>query len=208
MRGQDDAVIKAARRRCVIGVTGGICSGKSTVSAMLRQGGARVIDADRIAHSVIAPGRPAFRKLLKAFGEHILDKNGRINRKLLAEDAFSCGRKLALLNGITHPYIAAEIRRRLERGSGLTVLDAALLVETGLHRLADHVVLVEAPEALRLERAARARRMDGKLVSRIIAAQPAAAKAERLADFIIDNSGSLEQTKRQVERLRRQVWRN
>ncbi len=175
---------------------------------MLKRSGAKVIDADRIARGVIEPGKPAFRKLLRAFGEGILRRDGRINRRALAAEAFSGGKKTALLNGITHPYIISGIRGRLKGVSGPVVLDAALLVETGLHRIADHLVFVKAPAELRLERARRSRGMKKELVSRIIAAQRSAVKAERLADFIIDNSGPLEQTKRQVERLRRKVWRN
>jgi len=191
----------------VIGITGGICSGKSTVSAMLRSRGAKVIDADRIAHSLILPGKPAFGKLVKTFGRGILGRGGRIDRRALADAAFSGRKKPALLNGILHPYILGEIRARLRRSTGLTVLDAALLVETGLHRQADCVVFVKAPRFLRMERASR-RGMDRKLVLRIIAAQASAVKKERLADFIIDNSGSLDQTRTQVESLRRKVWRN
>lgn len=192
----------------VIGVTGGICSGKSTVCALLRSGGAKVIDADRIAHSLMAPGKPAFVKLVKAFGRGILGRGGKIDRRALAEEAFSSVKKLALLNGIAHPYILKEIRARLNKSAGLTVLDAALLTETGMHRLVDLVVFVKASKALRLERASRARGMDRERVLRIIAAQAPEVKKERLADFIIDNSGSLDQTKTQVERLRRNVWRN
>jgi len=191
----------------VIGITGGICSGKSTVSAMLRLRGAKVIDADRIAHSLILPGKPAFGKLIKAFGRGILGRGGRIDRRALADAAFSSGRKMELLNGIIHPYILREIRARLRRSTGLTVLDAALLVETGLHRQADFVVFVKASRLLRMERASR-RGMNRKLVLRIIAAQASVVKKERLADFIIDNSGSLDRTRTQVESLRRKVWRN
>lgn len=185
----------------LVGLTGGIGSGKSTVSAMLAERGAEIIDADRIAREVVLPGTPAWCKIRDHFGPEVLLADGHIDRAALAGKVFADPAKLALLNQITHPEIFARIADRLEELHGrdvVVVLDAALLLETGLAQRVDMVIVTHSPKELRVER----------LVARGLGSQQAEARMvsqlsenERLAraDLVIDNSGSLEDLVEQVD---------
>jgi dephospho-CoA kinase len=185
----------------LVGLTGGIGSGKSTVSAMLAERGAEIIDADRIAREVVLPGTPAWCKIRDHFGPEVLLADGHIDRAALAGKVFADPAKLALLNQITHPEIFARIADRLEELHGrdvVVVLDAALLLETGLAQRVDMVIVTHSPKELRVER----------LVARGFGSQQAEARMvsqlsedERLAraDLVIDNSGSLEDLVEQVD---------
>ena len=136
----------------VIGLTGGIASGKSTVSRMLRQKGAHIIDADEIAKEIVKPGKPAWEDIVRYFGKEILDESGNIRRKKLAKIVFSDEKKLNLLNRITHPRIVEEIKRELEacrrRNEKIVIIDAALLLEIGHDVLVDEVWVVAGGEEI------------------------------------------------------------
>ena len=193
----------------LVGLTGGIASGKSTVSAMLAERGAEVIDADHIARQVVMPGTPAWCKIREHFGPGVLHPDGHIDRAALAGKVFADPAKLALLNQITHPEIFARIADRLEELHGrdvVVVLDAALLLETGLAQRVDMVIVTHSPKELRVER----------LVARGLGSQQAKARMasqlsedERLAraDLVIDNSGSLEDLIEQVDDAWRELRR-
>jgi dephospho-CoA kinase len=193
----------------LVGLTGGIGSGKSTVSAMLAERGAEIIDADRIAREVVLPGTPAWCKIRDHFGPEVLLADGHIDRAALAGKVFADPAKLALLNQITHPEIFARIADRLEELHGrdvVVVLDAALLLETGLAQRVDMVIVTHSPKELRVER----------LVARGLGSQQAEARMvsqlsedERLAraDLVIDNSGSLEDLVEQVDNAWRELRR-
>jgi dephospho-CoA kinase len=189
----------------VAGLTGGIGSGKSTVSALLASLGAVVIDADIIARQVVEPGTPALTALVERFGAGILDSEGRLDRPALAAIAFASPESVADLNAITHPAVGAEIARRLEDladTDDVVVLDVPLLVEGGRYPLG-LLVVVDCPEEVAVRRLVEERGMDEADVRRRMAAQ--ASRAERLAaaDVVIDNSGDLADLEPQVAAL----WR-
>ncbi|HEY6591636.1 MAG TPA: dephospho-CoA kinase [Actinomycetota bacterium] len=188
----------------LVGLTGGIASGKSTVSAMLAEQGAEVIDADHIARQVVMPGTPAWCKIRDHFGPGVLHPDGQIDRQALADIVFADKTKLVLLNEITHPAIFARIADRLEEHHDqdvVVVLDAALLIEAGLSDGVDVVIVVHSPQEIQLERLA-AKGMGERDASDRIAAQLAPEKRLARADIVIDNSGSLEKLGRRVD----EVW--
>jgi dephospho-CoA kinase len=188
----------------LVGLTGGIASGKSTVSAMLAERGAEVIDADHIARQVVMPGLPAWCKIREHFGPGVLHPDGQIDRQALADVVFGDKTKLALLNEITHPAIFARIADRLEGlydQDVVVVLDAALLIEAGLAEGVDVVIVTHSPQEIQLERLA-AKGMGAQAASDRIAAQLAPEKRLARADIVIDNSGSLEKLSRRVD----EVW--
>jgi dephospho-CoA kinase len=188
----------------LVGLTGGIASGKSTVSAMLAERGAEVIDADHIARQVVMPGTPAWCKIREHFGPGVLHPDGQIDRQALADIVFGDKTKLALLNEITHPAIFARIADRLEGlhdQDEVVVLDAALLIEAGLAQGVDVVIVTHSPQEIQLERLA-AKGMGSQAASDRIAAQLAPEQRLARADIVIDNSGSLEKLGRRVD----EVW--
>jgi dephospho-CoA kinase len=197
-----------AIRMQIIGLTGGIGSGKSTVSAMLRKLGAHIVDADEGARLAVAPGTEGLAELVRSFGTEILDSDGDLDREKLADMAFADPDALARLNAITHPRVRSwmldEIRAAEEAGAKVVVLDVPLLYESGLEAGLPEVVVVWAPEELQLERAvARGVRPDDAK-ARIAAQMPLDRKRDR-ATLVIDNSGGLDQTRSQVEALWREL---
>ncbi|WP_286680168.1 dephospho-CoA kinase [Tepidanaerobacter sp. EBM-49] len=191
----------------VIGLTGGIASGKSTVTALLKEKGAVIIDADKIAREIMSKGEPAWFEVLNYFGDEILnDDRSDIDRKKLAHIVFSDKAKLEVLNNITHPKIIEEIKRKVEEykkaGKKIIVIDAALLIETGLDKIADEVWVVAANEDIQLQRL-MAREKDitkDEALKRIKSQMPLAEKL-KFADRVIDNNSSIEETKKQVDKM-------
>ena len=187
----------------LVGLTGGIASGKSTVSAMLAELGAEVIDADHIARQVVMPGTPAWCKIRDHFGPGVLHPDGQLDRQALADIVFADKSKLALLNEITHPAIFARIADRLEGlhdQDVVVVLDAALLIEAGLAEGVDVVVVVHSPREIQVERLA-AKGVGSQDARNRIASQLEPEKRLAGADIVIDNSGSLEDLRQQVDKL-------
>jgi dephospho-CoA kinase len=193
----------------LVGLTGGIGSGKSTVSAMLAERGAEIIDADRIAREVVLPGTPAWCKIRDHFGPEVLLADGHIDRAALAGKVFADPAKLALLNQITHPEIFARIADRLEELHGrdvVVVLDAALLLETGLAQRVDMVIVTHSPKELRVERLV-ARGLGSEQAKVRMASQLSEDEHLARADLVIDNSGSLEDLVEQVDSAWRELRR-
>jgi dephospho-CoA kinase len=189
----------------LVGLTGGIGSGKSTVSGMLAERGAEIIDADHIAREVVMPCTPAWCKIREHFGPGVLFADGTIDRQALGDVVFGDPAKLALLNEITHPAIFERIADRLEAAHDrdvIVVLDAALLIETGLARRVDVLVVTHSPKEVQVRRLA-AKGMPTTQANARIAAQLAPEERLARADLVIDNSGSLEDLGRQVD----EVWR-
>jgi dephospho-CoA kinase len=189
-----------------IGLTGGIGSGKTTVARMLAERGAVVIDADAISRELVEPGSPALIELAEAFGPGILRDDGSLNRGALAQVAFTEPGGTERLNAIMHPRIRAESERRLaaavsQGGAGVVVYDMPLLLETGQQSVVDLVLVVDVPEETQLERATGERGLDADDVRRRMAAQVSRAERLAAADIVIDNAGSLEATRDQVERV-------
>lgn len=193
----------------VIGLTGGIGTGKSTVSRYVKEKGYALIDADQIAREVTAPGTKTLFHLAQRFGAEILETDGSLNRRRLAQLAFRTPEDKAALDEITHSAILDCIDERLEalkkrfaKTPGAVVfLDAPLLLETGLNQKTDMVWVMDVPDELRI---CRIEQRDGwtreEILSRINRQMP---REERLAqaDWILDNSGTVEELYRQVEQL-------
>ena len=193
----------------LVGLTGGIGSGKSTVAKMLEEAGATVVDADQIARDIMEPGRPALQDAAYAFGPDILNPDGSLDRGKLAERAFASREATDKLNRITHPRIGEQTRkafcRARERGDEVVVYDMPLLVDKGLDKDMDLVLVVDVkPE----ERVAR-------LVGRGLSADDARArikaqipddKRRAAADIVIDNNGSLEELRERVEAIWERVF--
>ena len=185
----------------VIGLTGGIGSGKSAVAQLIRDLGVPVIDADVIARQVAEPGQPAHADIERAWPE-VIGGDGRIDRKKLAALVFADAELRRRLEGIMHPRIRAEVAVETARlaaaGHPTVLLEAALLVETGLYRDLDGLVVVTADNETRIERVIRRDGCTRESVLARIAAQLPMDEKIRVADYVIDNNGSLEMTKPQV----------
>jgi dephospho-CoA kinase len=190
----------------LVGLTGGIASGKTTVSHILQKEGAHLIDADRIARELVQRHTPAWKELVAVFGQEILESDESIDRKKLAAMVFSDPDQRKRLEGILHPRIGREIARRIQEirsrePEAIVVVDAALLLESGAYRKMDLVIVVTATEDQRIDRL-RGRSGTGPEEARkIIASQAAEAEKLKAADFIIHNEGSLTETVRKTKDL-------
>lgn len=192
----------------LIGLTGNIASGKSTVARMLADRGAVVIDADLLAREAVEPGRPALAAIHARWGDAVLRPGGALDRAALRRIVFADASERAALDAIVHPAVerlrhaAEETARR--RGEPLVVCDIPLLFEARLEKTVDRIVLVDAPEALRRERLVRDRGiLPAEADAMIAAQQPSAGKRAR-ADLVIDNDGTLEELEPRIDAL--WVW--
>lgn len=188
----------------VLGLTGGIGSGKSTVAAMLAARGAVLIDADTVAREVVEPGGPAYQGVVDRFGPDVVAGDGRIDRPALAKIVFGNPPALADLNALTHPFIAELVGERLAAEAGndhLVILDVALLVETERARAkCAAVVVVDCPEDIAVRRLVEQRAMVEADVRSRMAAQATRNERLALADYVIDNSGTRDELAAEVER--------
>ena len=188
----------------LIGLTGGAGSGKSTVSAMLRERGAPVVDADEGAHAAYAPGSPGFDSVVREFGQEYV-RDSKIDRGRLGALVFDDAEARRRLNAIVHPlvrdWMAARTAEAAKSGAEIVVHDVPLLFENGLQRLYSTVLLVYVPEHLQLERLTQGRGLDEGRARAMIAAQMPIEDKRMLAGWVIDNSGSRDATRDQVERI-------
>lgn len=189
----------------ILGLTGGIASGKSSVAAMFAELGAVVVSADQLAREAVVPGSPALRALAAAFGPGILDAAGELDRGALAQLVFADPVARERLNAITHPAIAGLAEARLQelraRNVPLVIYEAPLLFEAGAERRVDRVLVVTVDPDIQRERlVARDRLGTAEAQARMAAQWPQAEKVIR-ADYVIDNSGSVEQTRLRVAEL-------
>ena len=195
-----------------LGLTGGIASGKSAVAAMLRELGFSVLDADSLAHQLIEPGQAAYEEVLHEFGPAITDGQGRVDRAKLAALVFADRAKLDRLNAIVHPRVAEAVFRQFEEWQrngtrDAAFVEAALLIESGIHKHLDGLVVAWCRPEQQLERLA-ARGLNEAEARRRIGAQMPVEEKLRLATEKIDCSGSLEQTRQQVEALAAKLHRS
>ena len=186
-----------------IGLTGGIASGKSTVSAMLRQMGAVVIDTDWIAHEVTAPGSGAVMEMSRRYGSDIVKEDGSLRRDAVGKIVFSDPVEKKWLEALLHPLIRAEAEKQaqaaFEAGQRVVVLDVPLLFESGWNGKVDEIWTVYTPQAIQEERLQRRDGYtDSEIADRLASQWPIDEKAKR-ADVVIDNTGLPESTRRQVE---------
>ena len=186
----------------ILGLTGGIASGKSTVSAYLAQNGALIIDADLIARQVVAKKSSGLKQIVAKFGGEILTASGELDRKKLGKLVFSNKELLKALTDITGSLIRAEILREIEAAKKaqvkLVVLDIPLLFEAGYQTLCDKVMVVTIPSKLQLERVMKRDNLSAAEARKRIANQLPASKRNELADVLIDNSKSVAETYQQV----------
>ncbi|MED4299407.1 dephospho-CoA kinase [Geobacillus stearothermophilus] len=185
-----------------IGLTGGIASGKSTVSAMMRELGLPVIDADEAARAVVRPGEEAYRQIVAAFGPGILRADGEIDRAKLGAIVFNDEQQRKVLNAIVHPAVRkkmlAEKEAHIRSGAKTVVLDIPLLFESGLTHWVDKVLVVYVDDDVQLRRLmARNGFTEEEALARIRSQWPMAEKVKR-ADAVIDNNGTIEETRQQL----------
>ncbi|NJP49522.1 dephospho-CoA kinase [Streptomyces sp. SBST2-5] len=187
-----------------VGLTGGIGAGKSEVSRLLVECGAVLIDADRIAREVVAPGTPGLAAVVEAFGEEVLAPDGSLDRPKLGSIVFSDPEKLAVLNSIVHPLVG-ERSRELEEAAdddAVVVHDVPLLTENGLAPLYDVVIVVDASPETQLDRLVRLRGMSEADARARMAAQATREQRREIADIVIDNDVPLPELERRVK----EVW--
>jgi dephospho-CoA kinase len=186
----------------LIGLTGGIASGKSTVARLLADRGAVVIDLDEIAREVVEPGHQAHAEIIERFGDEVTGPDGSIDRKKLASIVFNDLDALASLNAITHPAVGREMWGRLEslRGTdSVVVIDVPLLVEAGMTTGFDAILVVTAPEPEQIERLKRDRGMEEEEARARIAAQTTEEARRAVATHVIENVGSSEELEKRVD---------
>src|SRR5688500_17116063 len=198
-------MIRSFSAMVVVGLTGGIGSGKSTVAAMLAERGAVVVDADRLARDAVAVGTDGYQAVVDRFGPQVLTGDGALDRRALAGVVFDDPAALAELNAIVHPPVRAAIAQRVADLAGtdaVVVLEIPLLVESGRSYGASQVIVVDCPEDVAVRRLVEGRGMDEADARRRIAAQVARTDRLAAADVVIDNAGSPEDLERRVD----EVW--
>ena len=189
----------------VIGLTGGIASGKSTVSRMFADLGAKVIDADKIAREVVEPGKPALADIVKTFGADMLLPNGELDRKKLGAVVFNDPQKRAQLNAITHPRIAATVQERLDelrkQGAEVAIYEAALIVENKIHLGMEGLIVVAIDEETQIDRMARRDELTREEAQKRIRAQAPLSDKIAVADWVIETNGALPSTREKVAKV-------
>jgi len=196
-----------------VGLTGGIASGKSTVARMLAAGGARVLDADLVVRDLLQPGTPVYHEVVKHFGREIVNPDGTINRKALANAVFPSGRVLEL-NRIVHPAVVShqdQWMAEIEGGDpqAIAVVEAALILEAGVQGHFDKIIVVTSPLEKRGERFARKHGLSLEAarteVERRSAAQMSDQEKVKFADYVIENSGEVGGLEKQVQQILSQL---
>jgi len=198
-----------------VGLTGGIASGKSLVSRTFTELGAHTIDADEIAHELMRPGEPVYAEIIKSFGSEILNADNTVNRAKLAELAFDKRKpRIYELNRLIHPGVIERYEKWMDEigkrePEAIAILEAALLLEAGLRRRFDEIIVVTCKPQQRIDRCGARHKLDPEtarteVTRRMMAQAPVEAKIQA-ADFVIDNSGSVEETRKQVEDVYRKL---
>jgi dephospho-CoA kinase len=196
----------------IVGLTGGVASGKTVVSKILREEGAYIINADQIARDLVRPHTPTWNELKRAFGDGIVDEDGSIHRKKLAAKVFSNPEQRNLLNQILHPRIREEMDRKVKEigekdPEAIIVIDAALLVELGDYREMDGLIVVTSTETQQIERLTNRNGVDKEEAQKVIASQMPLEEKLKVADFVIRNEGSLKETERRAKEVFQELKR-
>lgn len=197
------------KNKFILGITGNIGCGKSTVAAIFKTKDCQLIDADCLGHELLFMGTGVYREIRRFFGRGILKPDNSIDRAKLAKIVFSDKKALAKLNGIAHPALIKEIKRLIKTSNKrIIILDAALIIEAGLRKMVDKLVVVTAGKNQQI---ARGRKRPGFKRGQIrmrLKSQISQKEKSRFADFIIDNSGLISKTRKQVLEIRRKLWKS
>ncbi|MFO0706562.1 MAG: dephospho-CoA kinase [Nitrospira sp.] len=190
----------------LVGLTGGVATGKSTIAAMFKRCGAVVIDADRLARDVVAPGKPAWREIVRTFGKGILNADRTINRPALGKLVFGHPVKLRRLERIIHPRVAREQRRLTRAAAGhnpraVVVYDVPLLFESGIDKRVDRIIVVTADRPTQIARLKKRNGLPRAEALRRIRSQIPLARKKGLADHLLDGTTPLAQLAKQVRAL-------
>lgn len=190
----------------LVGLTGGVACGKSSVARLFQDCGAVLIDADVLARTVVEPGKPAFKAIVNAFGNKVLAADGTLDRSALAKIVFGSPAKLKKLNAIVHPRVAREQARliraiKAQEPDAVVIYDAPVLFEAGAHRRMDKIIVVSADEETQITRLRTRNHLSKAEALRRIKSQMPLEKKVKLADYVIDGTLSYEQTKHEVERI-------
>ncbi|MFL6215759.1 MAG: dephospho-CoA kinase [Blastocatellia bacterium] len=196
-----------------VGLTGSIAVGKSFVVSVLAELGCVVFDADKIAHSVMEPGRAAYSDLVKEFGEGILAADGQIDRLKLGPIVFADAERRKRLNEIVHPRVIEEQNRLLAEAEardpeGIAIIDAALMIESGGYKRFDELIVVYCDRETQVARLMKRNQIPREDAERRISAQMSSDEKRRYSDYEIDTSGTFEETRRQVVALYQQLRRD
>lgn len=192
----------------IVGLTGGIVGGKSTVASMFRDLGAKIVDVDKLGHSIILPHRSAWIKIVKLFGKDILRNDLTIERKKLGKIVFTNPTLLKKLNKITHPEIIKLIKREINLAKNKTnsqekilIIDAALIYEAKIDKLMDKIIVVYINKDEQVKRLVKRNNLSKEETLQRIKSQMSMKEKVKIADYVIDNSNSLDETKKQVEKI-------
>jgi dephospho-CoA kinase len=186
----------------VLGLTGGIATGKSTVSRVFKEAGFPIVDGDIIAREIVEPGQPALKEIITAFGSQILETNGSLNRKKLGEIIFNDSEKRTHLNKIMSPYLRKAILTELElkkQQAPLVILDIPLLYEGGYEQFVDQVAVVYVPEKIQLQRLMLRDQLTAEEAQQRIDSQWSIEQKKQQAEIIFDNQGTKEDTEKAVK---------
>ena len=192
------------------GLTGGIATGKTTVASLFKEKGVYIIDADLIAREVVKKGLPAWKMIKEEFGNDVLQEDGELDRKKLGSIVFSSKEKIQKLNSIVHPFVRERMMEEIEKAISMErniLLDIPLLFENGIHKWLRPVILVYAPVEVQIERLMKRDGLSREECEKRIKAQMPIEEKKRLADYIIDNSGEISNTKRQVEEVYEKIYK-
>jgi dephospho-CoA kinase len=196
----------------IVGLTGGVASGKTAISQILKEEGAYLIDADQIARELVQPHTATWNELIKVFGKEILQEDGSIHRKRLAAKVFSDPEQRNLLNQILHPRIKTEMNKRVKEigqkdPNAIVVIDAALLIELRDHQEMDKVIVVTSTEKQQIERLKKRDGVNQEEAQRVLSSQMPLEGRMKVADFVIQNEGSFEETRRRVKEVFQELKR-
>jgi len=191
-----------------IGITGNIATGKNLVAKYFEELGAYIIDADEVYHKLIYPGKPLWRKLVEEFGSTIIHPQGMIDRKRLGDIVFNNKEALKKLNTITHKEIIKELEKeakKYEKEYKIVGINAALLIEAGAQKLVDKIIVVWTDEDTQIKRLTKRDNISEEEARKRIKAQMPLSEKLKYGDYIINNNGTPEQTKKQVERIYKEL---
>ena len=196
----------------LVGLTGGIGSGKTLIASIFKKYGAHIIDADIVCRELVQPGQPALQEIAQAFGHDILDSSGKLDRHKMAAIVFNDVKRKQDLENILHPLVFAEEQKiyqktRLQNPQALVIIDAALLIESGNYKSVDKVVLVSCDEDNQIQRTLKRGGLDrDEIVNRIRSQMPLSEK-RKFADYIIENDSTEEQLRESVKNLSQTLFK-